>query len=202
MPVFRIPWFVQQLFPNWIWRGSEKNALYLTFDDGPGAEHSDWILSCLKEHNIKATFFCVGEASQNNPLILNQIISEGHKIGNHTMRHEKGWSSNTSSYLNSVEDANSILSSNLFRPPYGRIKLKQARILRKLGYKIIMWTWLSNDFDANVSASDIEQKMNKIKSGDIIVFHDNHRTFDKLKLVLPVFIERMLNKGYHFAILD
>ena len=76
MPIFRIPWFVQQLFPNWIWRGGEKNALYLTFDDGPGAEHSDWILSCLKEHNIKATFFCVGEASQNNPLILNQIISE------------------------------------------------------------------------------------------------------------------------------
>lgn len=202
MPVFRIPWFVQQLFPNWIWRGSEKNALYLTFDDGPGAEHSDWILSCLKKHNIKATFFCVGEASQNNPLILNQIICEGHKIGNHTMRHEKGWTSNTSSYLNSVEDANSILSSNLFRPPYGRIKLKQARLLRKLGYKIIMWTWLSNDFDLNVSAIKIEGKMNKIKSGDIIVFHDNHRTFDKLKLVLPALIERMLNKGYHFAILD
>ena len=163
MPVFRIPRFVQQLFPNWIWRGSEKNALYLTFDDGPGAGHSDWILSCLREHNIKATFFCVGEASQNNPLILNNMISEGHKIGNHTMRHEKGWKSDTNAYLNSVEDANAILSSNLFRPPYGRIKLKQARLLRQLGYKIIMWTWLSNDFDENISASDIEQKMNKIK---------------------------------------
>jgi peptidoglycan/xylan/chitin deacetylase (PgdA/CDA1 family) len=202
MPFFRIPWFVQQLFPNWIWRGSEKNALYLTFDDGPGAEHSEWILSFLREQNIKATFFCVGEASRNNPLILNKIISEGHRIGNHTMRHEKGWKSDTSSYLNSVGEANAILSSNLFRPPYGRIKLKQARLLRKLGYKIIMWTWLSNDFDENVSASEIEQNMKKIKSGDIIVFHDNHRTFDKLKLVLPVFIERMLKRGYHFAILD
>ena len=73
------------------------------------------------------------------------------------MRHEKGWKSDTSSYLNSVGEANAILSSNLFRPPYGRIKLKQARLLRKLGYKIIMWTWLSNDFDENDNDEEDEQ---------------------------------------------
>ena len=89
MHYYRVPSFIQRFFYRYYWRmAKNEKSIYLTFDDGPGAEHSEWILSFLREQNIKATFFCVGEASRNNPLILNKIISEGHRIGNHTMREE------------------------------------------------------------------------------------------------------------------
>ena len=172
-----------------------NQTVYLTFDDGPVPEATPWILELLKEKGMKATFFCVGDNVRKHPEIFEQILSEGHAVGNHTMRHEKGVVTEESSYLDSVDEASKYIESKLFRPPYGRMTWKQSRVLRKK-FRIIMWTWLSYDFDQNVPTQRIVQKAKKeIKSGDIVVFHDNMKSFDRLKKILPDVLSDLERKG-------
>jgi peptidoglycan/xylan/chitin deacetylase (PgdA/CDA1 family) len=172
-----------------------ENAVYLTFDDGPIPDVTPWVLDQLKEAGVKATFFCVGDNVQKHPEIYQRLLSEGHAVGNHTMKHEKGTKVSFTRYLNSVEDTSRIMESKLFRPPYGRMTWKQSRALRR-EYKIVMWSWLSYDFDPKVSVSKIiEKARNEIRSGDIVVFHDNVKSFERLKVILPEVLNDLRNKG-------
>ena len=87
---FRVPFLVQLLFNRRIWRGEDSNAVYLTFDDGPDRETTPWVLDLLRRENVKATFFCVGQNIEKNPSLFKEIVNNGHAIGNHTYKHEKG----------------------------------------------------------------------------------------------------------------
>ena len=69
------------------------------------------------------------------------------------MHHENGWKTKSEKYLDSIVQSAALIDSKLFRPPYGKIRLSQSKKLRKLGYKIILWTWMSYDFDKSISAS-------------------------------------------------
>ncbi|MEY3236713.1 MAG: hypothetical protein RI883_814 [Bacteroidota bacterium] len=199
MRLFKTPRFFRLIFPNKTWGFSRlENAVYLTFDDGPSPEVTTWVLDALKEKGISATFFCVGANVKHNAEIYQRIINEGHSIGNHSMKHERGNKTANDDYIKSIEEANKFIDSNLFRPPYGRITLSQTRNLKKK-YKIIMWSWLSNDFDTNVSIDTILKKANKqIKAGDILVLHDNPKSFERLKILLPMLIDCINQKGLEF----
>jgi peptidoglycan/xylan/chitin deacetylase (PgdA/CDA1 family) len=192
-----VPW----IFPRRIWKLKSKNAVYLTFDDGPQEGLTDWILNFLNERNIKATFFCVGENVKNNPNLFDKIQANGHRVGNHTMKHELGTKTSVSKYINSVKKAGEIIQSNLFRPPYGRLPLWKTHEIRKT-YKIIMWSWLSYDFDNSVSIEKILESAKSIRSGDILVFHDNLKSQDRVKILLPEVVEILLEKGYKFDRID
>jgi peptidoglycan/xylan/chitin deacetylase (PgdA/CDA1 family) len=202
MRFFSSPRLVQLLFPKWTWRGPENNVIYLTFDDGPTPESTPWILSFLKKNDVKATFFCVGEQAIKSPYLIKQIVEEGHSIGNHTMHHENGWKTKTGKYLDSITQSAAPIDSHLFRPPYGKIRLSQSKKLRELGYKIIMWTWLSYDFDKAISTDKIISKSKKIKGGDILVFHDNVKAQEKIKVVLPCLINAIRERGFIFKMLS
>jgi peptidoglycan/xylan/chitin deacetylase (PgdA/CDA1 family) len=196
---FRTPYFFRWIFHQRVWGFSHHdNSVYLTFDDGPTPNCTKWILDILDQHKVKATFFCVGENAKKHSELLELIVSKGHGIGNHTMHHEKGTKTKKTSYLESVEEASKHVDSNLFRPPYGRIPMPYAKALRKK-YKIIMWTWLSYDYDPKVSPSDILNRAKDIKSGDILVLHDNNKSFKKLQEVLPELIVLLKKKGLQFA---
>lgn len=196
MKFFRVPGYISMFFRHRVWRVANDNkTVYLTFDDGPVPEATPWILELLKEKGMKATFFCVGDNVRKHPEIFEQILSEGHAVGNHTMRHEKGIVTEESSYLDSVDEASKYIESSLFRPPYGLMTGKQSRVLRKK-FRIIMWTWLSYDYDQNVPIQRIIHKAEKeIRSGDIVVFHDNMKTFDRLKEILPEVLNDLEKKG-------
>ena len=196
MKFFRVPGYISMFFRHRVWRVANDNkTVYLTFDDGPVPEATPWILELLKEKGMKATFFCVGDNVRKHPEIFEQILSEGHAVGNHTMRHEKGIVTEESSYLDSVDEASKYIESSLFRPPYGRMSGKQSRVLRKK-FRIIMWTWLSYDYDQNVPTQRIIHKAEKeIRSGDIVVFHDNMKSFDRLKEILPEVLNDIEKKG-------
>lgn len=175
-----------------------ENSVYLTFDDGPDPEITPWVLDLLKQEGIKATFFCVGENVKKYPEIYDRILSEGHGVGNHSMEHLKGIKVPTVDYVRSVEEAAEWIDSDLFRPPYGRISLLQTYKLKRK-YRIIMWTWLSYDFDRQVSIDRILSKAKKgIVSGDILVLHDNKKTADRLKLLLPQLIAIIRAKSLDF----
>jgi len=202
MRFFSSPQLIQLLFPNWIWKGPENDVVYLTFDDGPTPESTPYILGLLKKHDIKASFFCLGEQALKSPELIQQIVGEGHSIGNHTMYHENGWKTKSETYLESIEQSAALIDSKLFRPPYGKIRLSQSKKLRELGYKIILWTWMSYDFDKSLSACEIISKSRKIKGGDILVFHDNVKANERTKEVLPSLINSIIKQGYQFKTLS
>lgn len=195
MKLYRTPRFFRILFPNKTWGFSLKSkSVFLTFDDGPDAQLTPWVLDYLKQENIQATFFCVGENVKKNPEIFARILEEGHSVGNHSMRHEKGSVSTFESYISSIEEAADYIPTDLFRPPYGRITQRQTNYLKKK-FRIVMWTWLSYDYDRKVSTDNIIEKAKGIRGGDIIVLHDNPKTGDRLKVLLPEIVRIIQQKG-------
>ena len=199
----KTPNFIQNLFPNYTWKvNSSKKDIYITFDDGPIPEVTPWVIETLKQYNAKASFFCVGDNVNKHPEIYQQLIDNNHTIGNHTFNHLNGWNTDNISYFHNVRKCASIVKSDLFRPPYGKLKPKQAQFLSR-HYKIIMWDVLSGDFDRNLSANECYEKViRSTKNGSIIVFHDSLKAFEKLKIVLPKTLEYFSNLGYTFKALE
>ena len=198
----KTPSLVKLFFNNWVWSFSSKEkVLYLTFDDGPTPEITNWTLEQLQTYNAKATFFCIGKNVVNHPEIYQNIISRKHSIGNHTNNHLNGYKTNTRTYLNNIDicEKNFAIKPTLFRPPYGKLKLSQAEKLRKKGYKIIMWDVLSADFDTSITPEEcLQNVIRHVKNGSIIVFHDSVKAQEKLKFVLPKVLEFYSKKGYNF----
>lgn len=200
--VFRSPKSLQWIYPNRIWgmKNSEK-VVYLTFDDGPIPELTPWVLDQLQASEVKATFFCIGANVQKHPEIYQRILGEGHQVGNHTMNHENGFKTSCDAYLESMENANKLIESNLFRPPYGRMTKKQERSLDPK-YKVVMWSWLSQDYNASVTPEKIIAAASKIKPGDILVFHDNVKATANLQQTLPIILQQLKAEGYSFEIIN
>ncbi|MFT6335520.1 MAG: peptidoglycan/xylan/chitin deacetylase (PgdA/CDA1 family) [Halioglobus sp.] len=189
MYLVKTPPFVQFLFKKLIWRFIDTEKVYLTFDDGPVPEATPWVLDVLKEADIKATFFCVGENVKKYPDIYKRILDEGHSVGNHTYNHLNAWKTNTKDYLENIELASNEIGSKLFRPPYGKLSPTLSKKIES-DYDIIMWDILSGDFDSNLSAEKcLSNVTSKARGGSIIVFHDSVKAIDKLKFVLPRVIE-------------
>ena len=205
---------VKKIFPNYIWDiPNTSNKIYLSFDDGPTPEITKWILEELEKYNAKATFFCIGNNIEKYPEIFKKIINEGHSIGNHTYNHLNGWETTTNEYLENVNLYESSilnlkskilnLKSKLFRPPYGKIKRSQSKKLRQLGCKIIMWDVLSADFDTSISKEKcLQNVLQNVTSGSIIVFHDSIKAFPNLEYTLPKALKYWAAKGFLFEKLD
>lgn len=202
MYLIKTPQVIQNLFPNFTWRiPSKENVLFLTFDDGPIPEVTPWVLEELEKFNAKATFFCVGENVKKYPDVFQSILDKGHTVGNHTFNHLNGWNTENIPYFHNVRHCAELMESNLFRPPYGRIKPKQAQFLMR-HYRIIMWEVLSGDFDQKISPQLCAQNViNSAKPGSIVVFHDSIKAKANLAYALPKVLEHFSNKGYTFEAL-
>lgn len=198
----RPPNIIRSLYKDAVWRKSaDENKIYLTFDDGPIPELTEWVLDTLKLYKIKATFFCVGENIVKHPAIFQRILNEGHRVGNHTYNHIKGWKTSHSNYLKNIEQCQVYTQSNLFRPPYGRISKKQYRSVLKT-HQLILWDVLSYDYDKLTSPEKcLKQSIDNSRNGSIIVFHDNIKATVNLKYALPKYIEACLKNGFEFGLL-
>lgn len=201
----KYPLFLKWLYPNRISRITNSEAIYLTFDDGPVPEVTPWVLDLLKSYNAKATFFCIGENAKKHPEIFQRILVEGHLIGNHTYNHLNGWKTGTQAYFNNTNKAawtfQQISEENhtFFRPPFGKIKNSQAKILVSEGYKIVMWDVISGDYDQDFSAEKCYQNVVKnAAAGSTIVFHDSKKAFSNLKEILPGILKYYSEKDMEF----
>ncbi len=203
-------YFIKRIFPNYVWDiPNHENKVYLTFDDGPTPEITEWTLEQLKKHNAKATFFCIGNNIEKHPEIFQKIIEEQHTIGNHTFNHLKGWETNNKNYVENVALCQTQFTihnsqfNHLFRPPYGKIKPSQSKILRKLGYKIVMWDVLSSDFDQTITPEKcLNNVLKNVESGSIIVFHDSIKAEQNLRYVLPKTLAFLKENGFICAKID
>lgn len=196
------PTIIKKYYPNLVWEiPNAEKKIYLTFDDGPIPEITEWVLDLLLQHKIKATFFCIGDNVIKNTKIYNRILAEGHAVGNHTLNHLDGWKTSGGKYIKNVIECQQVVNSKLFRPPYGRIKKSQLKKL-SLRYKTIMWDVLSGDFDQKTLPEKCyENVINNTESGSIIVFHDSLKAQKNLKYALPKAIEYLLTQGFVFDVI-
>jgi len=200
MRFFYIPVFFSKIHTIFIWNIPQKNkVVYLTFDDGPTSVATEWILKTLDDYNAKATFFCVGNNVEKNPELFEKIKDRGHSIGNHTYTHRDLLRTKLNNYINDIDKAAMFIESKLFRPPYGKITYWAAKRLFAKGFKIILWSVLSYDFDNSLSFEKVlEKSIKHTKPGDIIVFHDNVKSFDTLQKVLPAYLSYFKLKNFIF----
>lgn len=192
-----------RIFKDFIWHfaGHEKE-LFLTFDDGPNADVTPWVLETLAKYNAKATFFCIGENVMNNQDIYGRVIDEGHSVGNHSFSHLKGWITSNKDYIDDVKKASEFIDSDLFRPPYGKIKPSQSFELKK-DYYIIMWDVLTRDYDEDVNPEKcLQYVINHSEGGSIILFHDTLKAIKNLRFVLPRVLEHYSENGFTFKAID
>lgn len=195
-----LPHYITKWFPLAVWRMPEDSKIvYLTFDDGPVPEVTTWVLDLLRKHQIKATFFAVGENVFRYSEVFDQIIEEGHAIGNHTYHHLQGLQSDNLTYFRDIDQANKLIGSNLFRPPHGWLKRAQYRYLSRK-YKIIMWDVISCDYNRNITKEEVLQNvLDFVRPGSIITFHDSKKAEKHLRWALPRAIEALKAEGYEFG---
>ena len=198
-----IPKIVSKAFPSLVWQVDEKEkVIYLTFDDGPIPETTEWILETLDKFDAKATFFCVGENVQKHPDLYEKILQAGHLTGNHTFNHLNGWTTDVNTYVENVAKAAKLIKSDLFRPPRGMIRVTQAQEVLK-NYNIVMWNVLSVDYDQNISPEQcLKNVTSNAQEGSIVVFHDSIKAKTNMMYALPKTLAYFAERSYRFASLN
>lgn len=228
--LYQIPSCLQRLYRGVVWRVDEapcvsplfegempagqKGCLYLTFDDGPIPEMTPRILEILREKQVKATFFCVGDNVRKYPELLEAILADGHSVGNHTFHHLPGLQTSTEQYLRDVAAAEEIINRALpdnqsgsarqsiglcplFRPPYGRMRPSQKRELLRRGYTIVLWDVLTHDYNPRYSTDKLVRIVRQYtRPGSVVVFHDSLRSGERMLRALPLVIDFWRSEGY------
>jgi len=205
--VVKTPSLVKKIYPGCTWNmpGNDM-VIYLTFDDGPHPSATGYVLDTLKQFDAKATFFCIGKNVAAHPGVYKRILSEGHRIGNHTNDHLDGWKTPDKEYISNINEAAKYIDSRLFRPPYGKISRFQIRLLtatekarRTSVYKVVMWDVLSADFDLSISAEKCAANVTRNAGpGSIVVFHDSEKAFPRMEKALPEVLKFFINRGFRF----
>jgi peptidoglycan/xylan/chitin deacetylase (PgdA/CDA1 family) len=196
----KTPWWLKKLYPGCLWdMPGKERTFYLTFDDGPHPDITPFVLDVLKKYNARATFFCIGKNAEQYPEVYKRILAEGHATGNHTQHHINGWKNSDENYLHDIRLADHFIQSSLFRPPYGRMKRSQVKKILSDNRIIVMWNILAGDWDASVSPEKcFDRVIKKISDGDILVYHDSEKAWERMSFALPRLLETFTAVGYRF----
>ena len=190
------------MYPECWWKipDEAEPTIYLTFDDGPIPDVTEFVLEQLDRYSAQATFFCIGDNVQKHRDVLYKVLEAGHMVGNHTFNHLNGWKTEDNAYLENIRQCQAELGveTALFRPPYGRIKKTQvAQVIER--HSIVMWDVLTGDFDQTLSADACLQKtIRYTKPGSIVVFHDSLKARPTMQYVLPRMLAHFAERGYAF----
>jgi peptidoglycan/xylan/chitin deacetylase (PgdA/CDA1 family) len=197
------PKFFRALYPQALFRmDPNEKAVYLTFDDGPIPEVTPWVLALLSKHSIKATFFMVGDNIRKHPDEFRMVVEAGHRIGNHTYNHIRGFEYTAEQYLDNVEKANKLMHTDIFRPPHGHVGFRQYHTLKK-HYRIVMWDLVTRDYSKHMKPEEVLDNVKRyVRNGSIITFHDSLKSWrnGNLQYALPKAIEYLKHEGYEFRV--
>ena len=191
---------LRAIWPGTMWATEASQEVHLTFDDGPHAEITPWVLTCLEERQMTATFFVIGHHAQTHGALLRRMREAGHAIGGHTMTHERGWRTEAARYLDSARASVDATGTNdgLFRPPHGKLRRVQAARLRSHA-QVVMWDVLSGDYAAtgNEGAQRVLRRLKRYtRPGSIVVLHDSLKCEEVLRRVLPAYLDWIQSQGW------
>jgi len=203
MYLIKTPALLKPLAKDLLWHvETAQREVYFTFDDGPTPGVTEPTLDLLKQYNAQGTFFCLGKNTEANPELFSRIALEGHAVGNHTYDHPDGWKTSQIAYLRNVVSAKKTITSNLFRPPYGRITPAQVNALKN-HFQLVMWDVLSADFDSNNSPEQCyENVVKNVNPGSIVVFHDSLKASTNMLFALERSLDYLSRDGYIFRALS
>jgi len=196
----RIPYLFRVFFNKAIFRiNNNPNTIFLSFDDGPYPEYTPAILELLDKFKAKASFFCLGKNVELYPTLFQSILKKGHTVGNHTHSHINGFKSSYKDYSEDVKKASKLIKSKLFRPPYGNISpIRYNKLLKD--YKIVFWDVMPGDFTKGITSDQLTANMIKhIKSGSIVVLHDQNIGKQHLLPALNNILQYYSGLGYNFC---
>jgi len=198
---------LRMLFPSAMY-STPNDTVHLTFDDGPHAAATPIVLDVLRQFNIQATFFLLGQHAQRWPQLVRIIAGDGHTVGNHSfdhlnliLRNKEFVRRQISTTNGAIYEATGILP-NLFRPPFGYFDTRLLNIVRSYGMRLVHWTNDIRDFRTGTSEMTIARRVRQIDKGSIILMHDNDATANKVRTILPALIRMILDRGLVFGTLD
>ena len=195
--------WLRWLYPKALWRMDENDhSVYITFDDGPIPESTPFLLKTLRDFDVKATFFVVGDNVRKYPDLYQQIVDEGHRVGNHTFNHIGGARHSIRTYEKNVQQCDELIHSDLFRPPHGWMRPTQYHRYKNK-YRIVMWDLVTRDDSKLLSPYDVVRNIHRYaRNGSIITFHDSLKSIDKLYFALPASLRFLKSQGYQFKVFD
>lgn len=180
----------------------------LTFDDGPDERYTPQLLDLLKKHNIKATFFVLGEKAERCPELIKRMAREGHTVGLHANKHVgapfRSYNAMKKDFNHSVVILTLLgIKVKYYRPPWGLVNIVSSKFIKDYHFIPVLWTIHASDWSARVDQHHIEKVLlEDVKSGDIVLLHDGRgakdapqRTIDALKNAIP----KMKEKGFIFV---
>jgi len=197
------PKVLKKMFPDFVWQ-TKNNKILFTFDDGPSIHSSGKILKTLNDNGVKALFFFVGENINKNIGLAEEILAEGHLIGNHTFNHKVITFLSKQEIVSQIELCQRIAEDKLnyrikyFRPPKGRFNFVLSKILNAENLTNIMWNLLTYDYknDINIVKFGINNYLNK---NSIIVLHESKKSVniivDSINYILEKIDEMNLEIG-------
>ena len=185
---------------------TEKKEIAISFDDGPAASYTKEILQILKDENIKAAFFCIGNRIAGNEEILKQVYTDGHIIGNHSYTHHFWFDMYAAKKMQADlgqmdKETEKVIGvkPKLFRPPYGVTNPNVRKAIVTGGYTPVGWSVRSMDTVIRDEKKLLDKISNAIAPGAVFLFHDTSQTTIK---VLPDFIKEVKKRGYQVSPLD
>lgn len=201
--IYNPPLVIKKLFNDFYWNTSNDKIL-LTFDDGPIFESTEIILKILSEKKIKALFFCLGNNVKKNQSFVNEILDEGHLIGNHTFNHKRLTKISDAEAIEEVESLNNLMKEKFnynlkyFRPPYGRFTISTRKILKETNLKCVMWSLLTEDYKNDFKVVKFAVK-NYLMKNSIVVLHDNVKSKDIIKDSINFIVDEASKNGFTFG---
>lgn len=201
----KIPGLLQRYLGGYRWRyETSEPVLYLTFDDGPTPEITEWVMDQLAAYCAKATFFLVGNNVPPNAGIVHELLDSGHRIGNHTQTHRDGYKSSLRAYLRDFLRCQQTIfeytgyQARLFRPPYGRLTQTKARYIART-HEIVMMDVIAGDFDPTLTGEACFQHVaSHARPGSIVLLHDSMKAWPRLSVALPLILSHFAQQGYRF----
>jgi peptidoglycan/xylan/chitin deacetylase (PgdA/CDA1 family) len=198
---------LQLLFPSVLFTTTAA-GIHLTFDDGPHPTATPAVLNILRERNIQATFFFLGQNVQQYPDIAKRVAAEGHTIGNHSYTHTNLFFKDKAFIRKEIIRTEDILESKLgkraryFRPPYGYFNVTILNVLEEIGSTCVLWSKDSKDYRPKRQFDIVRCMDQHTSNGSIFLFHDNKDTAQKLQTYLPFLLDILLGKEFVFKPLE
>lgn len=186
---------------------TSQKLVALTFDDGPHQKYTPGILNILRAYNAKATFFIMGGNAKLNPDLIKKEYEAGHEIANHSYTHPNIAHLSAAAIQKELIKCSELINKIInvypivFRPPYGATSAAANQVINNMGFKVITWSYMINDYDVNKMTPEIisTSVIKNTRPGAVIVMHDGNGNREKTVKALPVILKNLADKGYKFV---